>query len=287
MSKTVGVLGTGLMGGNMVQRLLDTGYTVYTYDTQPSARQRMADIGAVACQSAKELADSTKTILTSLPNSKILEIALLQEGFLRMMQPGSILVETSSTMPETIESVGAAAASAHINVLDCPVSGGPNEALAGKLVMIMAGLPAVLEACHDVIDKLGEKQFYVGEKLGTAKAVKIVNNTMSMGNLAVASEAFALGVHYGLDPQRLYDIVKVSGGTSNQFSKRFQKVVDGDYTALATVETSRKDLTLAIDWAETKGIPMKIARLARSYYEMAIQNGHGDEDMCSVYHMFL
>lgn len=287
MSKVIGVLGAGHMGGNMAQCLKDAGFAVFIYDAVNAARERMSDLGMNVCQSAKELASSCEIVLTSLPNSKVVEKVLIEDGFLSLMKPNAILIETSSTMPETMENIATAAEKCHVHLVDCPVSGGPNEARNGKLIMIVSAEKQARERCQDIIDVLGGKQFYVGTKPGAAKAVKIVNNTMSMGNLVVASEAFSLGVKYGLDPQNLYDILKVSGGTSNQFAKRFQKVVDNDYSALATVEISRKDLTLAIDWAETKGIPMSVARLARSYYEKAIAEGRGDEDMCSVYHEFL
>lgn len=287
MNKLVGVLGAGHMGGKMVARFIEAGVTVYVYDTAEQTRAQMKKLGAVVCESPKALADSADVILTSLPNSKILELALVKEGFLASMHPGTVILETSSTMPETMTHIAGEAKKYGVDIIDCPVSGGPLEARTGKLVLIIAGDTKTVRNHKDIIDLLGEKQFYVGQKPGSAKAVKIVNNTMSMGNLAVASEAFALGIKYGLDPQELFDILKVSGGTSNQFSKRFQKVVDGDFTALATVEISRKDLTLAIDWAETKGIPMEIARLARSYYEKAIAMGRENEDMCSVYNAFL
>lgn len=287
MDKVIGVFGAGHMGGNMARCLLDAGYTVYIYDVVEAVRNQFAEAGAKPCGSMQEIADKCDIVITSLPNGKVLEAVLIEGGFLKMMKKGSIVIETSSTMPENIENCAAEAAKCGVEFVDCPVSGGPNEARKGKLILITAIKEELKPRCQDIFDVLGGKQFFVGDKPGSAKAVKIVNNTMSMGNLVVASEAFSLGVKYGLDPQSLFDILKVSGGTSNQFAKRFQKVVDDDYEAWATVEISYKDLSLAIDWAETKNIPMDVARLARSYYAKAIQENRGKEDMVSVYHEFL
>lgn len=287
MSKVVGVLGAGHMGGNMARCLVDAGYTVFVYDAVEAVRNQASEYGAKPCATMQEFADNSEIVLTSLPNGKVLEAVLIESGFLKMLKKGSIIIETSSTMPENIETCAAEAAKNGIEFVDCPVSGGPNEARKGTLILITAIKEDLKPRCQDIFDVLGGKQFFVGDKPGSAKAVKIVNNTMSMGNLVVASEAFSLGVKYGLDPQSLYDILKVSGGTSNQFAKRFQKVVDDDYTAWATVEISYKDLSLAIDWGATKGIPMDVAKLARSYYDKAIKENRGKEDMVSVYHEFL
>ena len=286
MAKKIGIIGAGHMGGNMARCLADAGYFVYVYDTVTEVREQFIDC-ATPCSSLEELAANCDYYLTSLPNGKVLKNVLVTGGFLDLLKPGDIVIETSSTMPEDVEYCAAEAEKRKIHFVDCPVSGGPKEARAGTLVLIYALKETIREQCQDIFDCLAGKQFFVGEQPGSAKAVKIVNNTMSMGNLVVASEAFSLGVKYGLDPQKLFDILKVSGGTSNQFSKRFQKVVDDDYTAWETVEISYKDLSLAIDWASTKGIPMDVAKLARSYYEKAIQENRGKEDMVSVYHEFL
>ncbi len=286
MSKKIGVIGAGHMGGNMARCLADAGFSVYVYDNVEAVAEQYRDCAEI-CTTLEEIAKYCDYFLTSLPNGKVVKDVLVEKGFLKLLKPGDIVFETSSTMPEEVEFCAKEAEANNVYLVDCPISGGPKEARNGKLIMIFAMKEEIRERCQDIIDCLGAKQFFVGEQPGSAKAVKIVNNTMSMGNLVVASEAFSLGVKYGLDPQKLFDILKVSGGTSNQFSKRFQKVIDDDYEPWATVEISYKDLSLAIDWGATKNIPMDVARLARSYYEKAIAENRGKEDMVSVYHEFL
>ena len=69
----------------------------------------------------------------------------------------------------------------------------------------------------------------LGKMVGTAKAVKLVNNMMSMGNVLIAAEAFAMGTAAGVDPQKLFEVLSEAGGRSFHFQKRFPNVLKGDY----------------------------------------------------------
>ena len=101
--------------------------------------------------------------------------------------------------------------------------------------------------------------------IGTAKVVKLVNNMMSMGNVLVAAEAFALGVAAGVEPQKLYDVLSVSGGRSHHFTKRFPNALKGDFSPGFKMELGEKDLALAVELGRTMKMPTPSASIvARS-----------------------
>jgi hypothetical protein len=132
---------------------------------------------------------------------------------------------------------------------------------------------------------LGEKQHYMGEKPGSAKAAKLVNNAMTIGNIAVGAEAFTMGVIYGADPKNLYNLLTESGGRSNQFTKRFRYVVDNDYTPRATMIVGRRT-SAWLRSSDSRWVRHAIARLVRSYYTTAIEKGFADQDLAAVYKIF-
>ena len=103
----------------------------------------------------------------------------------------------------------------------------------------------MLERCRPLLSVLGTEIHHIGP-LGSGQILKIVNNVMSMGNVAVAAEAMVLGVKAGLDPQRLYDILSTSGGRSHHFIKRFPNVLAGDFTPYFGINLSRKDVALGL-----------------------------------------
>jgi 3-hydroxyisobutyrate dehydrogenase len=168
-----------------------------------------------------------------------------------------------------------------VDCLDAPVSGGPAEAGTGKLVFLVGGDALVVERCRALLMTLGTEIHHVGP-LGSGQIVKIVNNVMSMGNVAVAAEAMVLGVKAGMDPQRLFDILSTSGGRSHHFLKRFPNVLKGDFTPYFGIGLSRKDVSLALAMAAKLEMPMLVASTVRQVYEAAHAQGFGQLDMAAV-----
>ena len=143
----------------------------------------------------------------------------------------------------------------------------------------------MLEQCRPIFAALGTEIHHVGP-LGTALVVKIVNNVMTMGNVAVAAEAMVLGVKAGLDPQQLFDILSTSGGRSHHFLKRFPNVLAGDFAPRFSIALSRKDLGLATRLAESLGVPMLTTAVVRQVYEAAAAAGLDGQDMAAVTTLF-
>ncbi|MBC8240802.1 MAG: NAD(P)-dependent oxidoreductase, partial [Alphaproteobacteria bacterium] len=221
MTEKIAVIGMGQMGSAMARRLSESQRDVMGYDINETVRQNLAAQGVNMADSLAAALAGRTTVLTSLPDPKAVHEAWLGTGGIAALaEPGSLLVELSTIDPDTMKAVGGQATALGHAVLDCPVSGSPNEAGTGKLVLLVGGEAAVLERAGPLFDILGQTWQHTGA-VGTAKVVKIVNNMMSMGNVLVASEAFALGVAAGVDQQRLFEVISVSGGRSHHFTKRF------------------------------------------------------------------
>src|SRR5947208_16214833 len=133
---------------------------------------------------------------------------------------------------------------------------------------------ALLEAMAKKINRTGG--------IGTAKIVKLVNNLMSIGNIALASEAFVLGVKCGMDPARLFEILSVSGGRSAHFNHDFPQVLDGDYSPGFKTSLALKDMRLILDLAAAEGYAARLAPVVESLYAESVADGCGDEHFTSV-----
>lgn len=212
-----------------------------------------------------------------------MEDVLVTGGLLERMA-GTTLVELSTILPETMRRIAARAGSLGVRVIDAPVSGGPNEARAGALVLILGGEEDDIEKARPVLELLGKLEI-VGPA-GAGKAMKLVNNVMSMCNVAVAAEAFTLGTSYGLDPRRLYEVLSTSGGRSGQFVKRIPYALDRDFTARFAITLAEKDLRLAIQMAHELTSPMPVAAGVHQLYEQAIGRGLGGEDQMAVIKLY-
>jgi 3-hydroxyisobutyrate dehydrogenase-like beta-hydroxyacid dehydrogenase len=279
---TIGFVGLGTMGGQMARRLAEQGYRVTGYDVDGDRAGQAEKSGVGLAKSPAAAAQAAEMVLSSLPDPASLRRAYLgPDGVLSTTRPGMTLIDLSTVDPDTWREVAAGARAKGADCLDAPVSGGPAEAGSGKLVFLVGGEAAVLERCRALLLTLGTEIHHVGP-LGSGQIVKIVNNVMSMGNVAVAAEAMVLGVKAGMDPQRLFDILSTSGGRSHHFLKRFPNVLAGDFTPYFGIGLSRKDVSLALAMAAKLEMPMLVTSTVRQVYEAAHAQGFGQLDMAAV-----
>ncbi|GMV01128.1 MAG: NAD(P)-dependent oxidoreductase [Burkholderiaceae bacterium] len=282
----IAVIGLGQMGGAIATRLHSQGLGIIGYDSNAATCREFAARGIAVAQSIADAAGQSGVVLTSLPNSPAVQAVWTgADGLASCVGPGTLCVELSSIDPQTMQAVGRILAARGAEVVDCPVSGSPQEALGGKLVLIAGGEPAAVERARPIVTQLGETVRYAGP-IGTAKVVKIVNNMMSMANILAASEAFALGERAGVNPEVLLDILSVSGGRSSQFLKRFPWAVKGDFAPRFKMELGEKDLSLGVDLGRAVGMPTPVASLTRELYALAMAQGLRGRDIVALLQMY-
>ena len=282
----IGFVGLGTMGGPMARRLAAQGHQVTGYDVAATRAAQAREAGVALATSPAGAAEHAEAVLSSLPDPAALRRAYLDaDGVLSTVKAGAALLDLSTVDPDTWREVAAAARARGADCLDAPVSGGPAEAGTGKLVFLVGGDVAVVERCRALLMTLGTEIHHVGP-LGSGQIVKIVNNVMSMGNVAVAAEAMVLGVKAGMDPQRLFDILSTSGGRSHHFLKRFPNVLKGDFTPYFGINLSRKDVALGLNMAASLGLPMPVTSAVRQTYDTAHAEGFGSLDMAGVISLY-
>jgi len=278
----IGFLGMGAMGGPMARRLVQTGFSVTGYDVIPARAAAAVKDGVTIAKSPAAVAGVADVVMSSLPNPPAVREAYLGAGgAVAVLRAGTILVDMSTIDPSTWRDVADAAAARGAESLGAPVSGGPADAGSGRLVFLVGGDAAVIDRCRPILEALGTEVHHLGP-LGSGYIVKLVNNVMSMCNVAVAAEAMVLGVRAGMDPQRLFDVLSTSGGRSHHFLKRFPNVLAGDFTPHFSIALSRKDLSLALKMAEGLGVPMLATSTVRQIYEAAAAQGLNNVDMAGV-----
>jgi 3-hydroxyisobutyrate dehydrogenase-like beta-hydroxyacid dehydrogenase len=280
------VVGLGVMGGTIARRLRDLDRPVLGFDLDAGARERAAADGIEAVPAlTAEVAERVDLVVSSLPTDVAVTATFAAaDGFGALLRPGTALVETSTIAPATVIGVADALEPRGVHVVDAPVSGGPAEAAEGALVVLCAGTDAAVEAARDVLAHLGTPR-RLGA-VGQGKTLKLVNNLMGLANLAVAAEAFTIGVRAGVDPQVLFDTLAGSGGRSHHFLKRFPHVLERDFAARWSIAIGSKDLHTALGLAADVGAASPLGELVTSLYDRAAEQGLGGEDVAAVIKLF-
>jgi 3-hydroxyisobutyrate dehydrogenase len=279
----IGFIGIGSMGRPMSINLLRAGYELTVYDIREEAMEAPVRLGAKAAGSPKEVSRTSDIVLTSLPTPEALEqVVLGADGVLEGARKGGILIDTSTVSPSTIKKIWAEAKDRGMMVLEAPVSGGVIGAEAGTLTVIVGGDKLVFERCHEILQVIGENIIHVGD-VGSGNTVKLVNNLISLANVAVLSEGMVLGVKAGVSPETLHDVINVSSGRSYALEVKLPRIISkGEFKPGFALDLACKDLGLALDLGREIGVPLLVTGVTRQVYELARARGMGRLDHTAV-----
>ena len=278
----VGFIGVGNMGGPMAMNLVKNGFSLVVHDVDPLKADLWRTRGATLADSAAAVAGQVERTICMVETTGQAEAVIAGEhGLIRRARPGHIVVCMSTIDPFVARRLGDQLGAARIAMLDAPVSGGTVRAASGELSIIVGGAAETVAACQDLFRAMGKNIFHVGG-LGQGLAMKLVNNMLVQVNAVAIAEALVLGVKAGLDPKTIYDVVRVSTGTSHAFETRVPKILKRDFTPGGTVDISFKDQELETAFAKQLGVPVLLANVSQQIYQMARAAGLNKEDGSAV-----
>src|SRR5690606_244242 len=222
----IGFIGVGSMGWPMADCLLKAGFEVTAFDAAPGQADRFAkEVGGQAAASCRDLATQSDGIITMLPTSAIVEqVRPGDQGALKGLKPGTVIVEMSSGVPAHTQQLAKQVEQAGGELVDAPVSGGVPRARTGELAIMFGGDAATLERLRPVMQAMGSSLLHTGA-VGSAHAMKALNNLVSAGGFLIGVEAMLIGQQFGLDPDVIVDVLNASTGMNNSTQKKFKQFV--------------------------------------------------------------
>lgn len=279
LSKEVGVIGLGVMGGAIAANLLEAGYHVTGYDIAPERLEDHAARGGLAASSCREVADRARVVLTSLPSEAALDqVVAGEEGLVHANGDGLVVVEASTLPLEAKERARQALARHAATLLDCPLSGTGAQARVKDLVVLGSGGPEALRRCAPVFDAFARSWHDLGAFGNGSKLKYLANLLVTIHNLA-AAEALMLAKRAGLDPAAVLPVLADGAGTSRMLEVRGPAMATGEYEPAAMrVELFQKDIDIIAAFARDCRAPTPLFAASTQYYLAALAQGRGGQD---------
>jgi 3-hydroxyisobutyrate dehydrogenase len=282
MAGAVGFIGLGNMGQPMALNLAKHGFPLVVHDIDAAKVEPLRARGATVAGSPEAVADAADRTISMVETTAQAEAVIAGErGIIRAAKPGHIVISMSTIDPLVARRLADVLAARGVAMLDAPVSGGTERAKSGELSVIAGGAAEIFEACRDLFKAMGTKIFHVGGH-GQGLAMKLVNNMLVQVNMVAVAEALVMGVKAGLDPRTIYEVVRVSTGTSSAFERGAARMLARDFSPAGTVDISFKDQELETAFAKQLGAPLLLANVSQQVYQMARAAGLGKQDGTAI-----
>ncbi|MGL6227098.1 MAG: NAD(P)-dependent oxidoreductase [Thermoguttaceae bacterium] len=286
-SKRIGWVGTGIMGRSMCERLLQAGYSVSVYNRTREKAESLLKQGARWADSPMEVAQSSEIVFLMLGYPEDVRKVVFGElqsgqsktsetrtpGIIEVLQPGSILIDMTTSRPELAVEIAEQSAQRGIISLDAPVTGGDVGAKAGTLSIMIGGDEAVAESLRPFWDAMGKTVVYHG-KAGSGHHAKMTNQTLIAANMCGVCEALLYAWKAGLDLEKVLQSCSPGAGGSWALSNMGTRIVAGDFSPGFYVEHLIKDMGIILDEARRLGIAMPGVALVNQLYIGLDAQGH-------------
>ncbi|QKW28517.1 NAD(P)-dependent oxidoreductase [Streptomyces seoulensis] len=283
-TRTVGVLGTGIMGAAMARNLVGAGHAVRVWNRTRAKAEPLAADGAEVVDTAAEAVRDADAILTMLyDGGTVLEV--MREAA-PAARAGAAWAQSTTAGLDTVPELAALAREHGLLFYDAPVLGTKQPAEAGKLTVLAAGPADGRDAVTPVFDAVGARTVWTGEDgaAATSTRLKLVANSWVLAATAATGEALALAKGLGVDPRGFFDLI--SGGPLDMgyLHAKAALILDDELLPPSfAVTTAEKDARLIVAAGESCGVRLDVAAASAERFARAAAQGHGAQDMAAAY----
>ncbi|WPK55734.1 NAD(P)-dependent oxidoreductase [Vibrio fluvialis] len=283
----VAFIGLGVMGFPMAGHLSQTGYCTNVFNrTESKARQWAQQFSGEFFSTPKAAATECDIVFLCVGNDDdVRSVVYGDNGVLAGMEPGSVLVDHTTTSAELAEELANACQEKGIAFIDAPVSGGQAGAENGALTIMCGGEPAVFERIAPVMKSYGKQAALMG-KHGQGQRSKMVNQICIAGVLKGLSEGLLLAQKAGLDVGQLVEVLKHGAAGSWQMENRAVTMSQGKFDFGFAIDWMHKDLNICLSEAKQMGIELPLTQQVDSEYQTLQQQGFGRMDTSALFKIY-
>ncbi len=282
MAQSIGFIGLGIMGQPMALNLVKAGYHLTVFNRTRGKAEPLERAGARVARTPAEAAQNADFIVSIVSDSAASEEVISgKDGVLQTIRPGAIVIDSATISPVVSRKLACQTAGRKASFLDAPVTGSKHGAEKGELTFMVGGNRETFESAMPVLEELGKKHIYCGEH-GAGLSAKLAQDAIQSTMLEIFCEGFVLAAKSGVRPEVMFEIVQNSMARSTLTDFKAPFIFKGDFTPYFPLKWMHKDVTLAMEAAFSKGVPMPVTAAVKEVYGSARAQGKGDLDYAAV-----
>jgi 3-hydroxyisobutyrate dehydrogenase-like beta-hydroxyacid dehydrogenase len=283
----IGFIGIGLMGHGMAKNLLAKGHPLKFRVNRN--RDNIADLLAAGAQEVKANADcavDTDIVFVCVTGSPQVEaIVYGADGLMQKAKPGLIVVDCSTSEPESTAKIRADLLARGVNFVDAPLTRTPKEAEEGRLNTMVGADDATFERIRPVLAAFCENVFHVGPA-GHGTVIKLINNFVSLAQIAAIAEGFAAAAKAGVSQRKLFELMSAGAVNSGLLQGMIGGALEGDLGRLKfAIANAQKDLRYYTHLTESLPMASPVAEAVHQSFVQATVLGLGEKYTPSMLEM--
>lgn len=274
----VGLIGVGLMGHGIGKNILAKGFSLSLMAHKNRVPvDSLVSLGAKEFASPAEIAKASDLVILCVTGTPQVEEAIYgAKGIGEALRDGLIIADCSTAEPTSTIKIAADLKARGVHFVDTPMTRTPKEAEAGKLGLMTGGPAEIIAKIRPVLDCFADTIVHAGD-VGTAHQLKLLNNFLSIGHAAMASEAITVAAKAGVNMEAFRDIVMAGGAASVMFGRLINvPLSDDDSHAKFAIKNASKDMRYYTNMAERLPVASFLGETVHQLYVMAENMGYGD-----------
>jgi len=281
-NRQVGVIGLGLLGSAIAERLIGAGFRPHGFDIDPATRAVFERRGGVFAQSLAEIATRCDPLILAVYNTEQVE-AVVERGILPVVggRSGQIVLCASTCDPDRVAALAQRMASMGLYLLETPISGTSEQVRKGDGVGLLGGNREKLRQVSEILEAITPAYFYVGEVGNGGRAKLAINLILGLNRLALA-EGLVFAERMGLDADSFLAVARKSASYSQVMDTKGPKMVRGEFTPEGRIRQTLKDVKLMLAQARKRGQQLPLATLNEEILEACVRHGEGEDDNSAV-----
>jgi 3-hydroxyisobutyrate dehydrogenase-like beta-hydroxyacid dehydrogenase len=279
----LGFIGLGVMGGQMVDRLLNHGHTVTGYNRTRAKAQWLIDKGMKWADTPRGVCEAADVTLSMVTNSEALEdVAEGPKGMLAGLGSGKVLVDMSTVSPAMSRGLASKVRAKGADMVDAPVSGSVISLQQGKLSVMVGGRKETFERVKPLLLDIGPKVTHVGDN-GLALVMKIATNLSLAVQMLAFSEGVLLAEKSGIARETAVEVLTHSAVASPMVQYRGPFVLQMPEEAWFNVNMMQKDMLLALELGRQVDVPLPTTAAANQMLTAARGMGLAEQDFAVLF----